>query len=69
VIQDAFDHGLERFELLGDADPYKLEWSSGLRDLVSIEAFGRTPRGRGAHVVDGIARPIARRALAIAGRR
>jgi CelD/BcsL family acetyltransferase involved in cellulose biosynthesis len=69
LIADAFERGLERFELLGNADPYKLEWSTGLRDLVTVEAFGRTARGRGSHLRDGVVRPLGRRALVIAGRR
>jgi CelD/BcsL family acetyltransferase involved in cellulose biosynthesis len=69
VIEDAFAHGLETFEFLGGAEPYKLEWSSGLRDLVVAEVFGPTARGRAAHLEVTLARPAARRARAVLKRR
>jgi CelD/BcsL family acetyltransferase involved in cellulose biosynthesis len=43
LLERAFSHGLSRFEFLGPAESFKLEWTSTCHDLKRFEAFGRTP--------------------------
>jgi CelD/BcsL family acetyltransferase involved in cellulose biosynthesis len=43
LLQRAFSNGLSRFEFLGPAEGFKLEWTSTCHDLMRFDAFGRTP--------------------------
>lgn len=45
VLEDSFASGVTRFDFLGDDDAYKLEWSTGLRDLVLVQLFARDVTG------------------------
>jgi CelD/BcsL family acetyltransferase involved in cellulose biosynthesis len=69
VMEDAFAAGLARFDFLGDQDPYKLEWATGLRDLVLVQLFARSVRGRTARAALALGVPAARRAAAVVRRR
>ena len=69
VLEDAFAAGLARFDLLGDQDPYKLEWATGLRDLALVQVFAPTVRGRAAHAALAVGVPAARRGAAVLRRR
>jgi CelD/BcsL family acetyltransferase involved in cellulose biosynthesis len=68
MIGRAAASGLDRFEFLGDAEPWKLEWTRDCHERVRIQAFAPTPRG----TVDRLAqtgylhyaRPLAKRVLA-----
>jgi CelD/BcsL family acetyltransferase involved in cellulose biosynthesis len=57
----AAGRGLERFEFLGDAYPWKLEWTDTARDRILLEAFGRSPAALGIWLVERHGRPLARR--------
>jgi CelD/BcsL family acetyltransferase involved in cellulose biosynthesis len=68
MVDRAAAAGLERFEFLGDAEPWKLEWTRDCRERVRVQAFAPTPIGaadRLAHTgYRRYARPLAKRALA-----
>lgn len=53
--------GLERLELLGDAFPWKLEWTDTARERVLFEAFGSSPVGRSLWLAERYGRPLAKR--------
>ena len=65
MIEYAFSSKLSSFELLGDADPYKLDWADELHERIELQAFARSPLG----LLEGLAqthgRALARRAIAI----
>lgn len=63
LIRHAHELGRESFELLGDAESYKLIWTSDLRDRVQLQAFARTPAGMASYVAQEYARPLAKRVL------
>ena len=69
VLEDAFAHGLTRFDFLGDEDPYKLEWATGLRDLLLVQFFAPTMRGRTAWAALALGAPAIRRAARVLRRR
>lgn len=62
-LAHAFEAGLDRVELGGGADPYKLRWTRTVRERRLVQAFPRTPLG----IVDwgafALGRPIAKRLL------
>lgn len=62
MIERAFEEGLERYDFAGDADPWKMEWTSATRSIVRIDAYPPTLRGRTARLADR-ARRRARTAL------
>jgi CelD/BcsL family acetyltransferase involved in cellulose biosynthesis len=53
--------GLHRLELLGDAYPWKLEWTDEVRPRVLFEAFTSSPVGLGAWLAERHGRPLAKR--------
>ena len=65
LIEQAYADGLQRFELLGDADPFKCEWAPASRELMELRAFSPSIAGYGAYLTDSAcdaARPVVRRA-------
>jgi CelD/BcsL family acetyltransferase involved in cellulose biosynthesis len=54
--------GLRAYEMLGDADPYKLKWTDTCRQMIRVEAFSLTPRGLAGLARVRVGRPLARRA-------
>jgi CelD/BcsL family acetyltransferase involved in cellulose biosynthesis len=44
-IARAFERGLRSYELLGEADDYKLQWTSELRERVRVQLFAASPGG------------------------
>jgi CelD/BcsL family acetyltransferase involved in cellulose biosynthesis len=44
-IVSAFDEGLERYELLGGADEWKLSWTDTTRRRIRVHVFGPGPGG------------------------
>lgn len=46
VVTHCFATGLSRLELHGDADPYKLGWTSAVHERKRFEAFSPSPAGR-----------------------
>lgn len=61
TLAHAFERGLQRYELMGDVEPWKLEWTKALEERVSLEAFRRTPRGLAAFAARAYVRPLVRR--------
>jgi CelD/BcsL family acetyltransferase involved in cellulose biosynthesis len=61
VVRQGFEDGLERYELLGDEDPYKRMWSSGAHPRIALQAFAHSPRGRFDHFAFTRAAPLAKR--------
>jgi CelD/BcsL family acetyltransferase involved in cellulose biosynthesis len=56
----AGEQGLTRYELLGDVEPWKLEWARNLRVRVSLDAFSRSPRGLASYAARAYVRPLIR---------
>ena len=68
MIARAFSLGLERYELLGDEEPWKAEWSRGHRERLLFHAFAPGPLGRAEWAAYAFGRPLAKRVLAAARR-
>jgi CelD/BcsL family acetyltransferase involved in cellulose biosynthesis len=66
ALKDAFDDGCTRFDFLGDDEPYKVEWATGLRDLVLVQLFAPTTPGRVAWAALGPGRAVTVRARQLA---
>jgi CelD/BcsL family acetyltransferase involved in cellulose biosynthesis len=49
AAQEAFKQGLSEVDFLGDAEPWKLEWTSTTRDHEWLFIFSNTSRGRLLH--------------------
>jgi CelD/BcsL family acetyltransferase involved in cellulose biosynthesis len=62
TIEASFAAGLDRFEFLGSADAFKLDWTNTFRDRLRVTATARSPRGLVATVA-GKAVPLASRVL------
>ena len=45
LVRYAVDARLERFEFLGDDEPWKREWANAVRECHRVEVFDRTPLG------------------------
>ena len=52
MLARAFSLGLETYEFLGAAEPWKLEWTTTRRERVEIAAFPRTPIGVASRAVE-----------------
>jgi CelD/BcsL family acetyltransferase involved in cellulose biosynthesis len=69
MIAYARTSGRESFEFLGDAEPFKLEWTDRVRDRIGFAAFAPTAFGMAARAFHAYARPVAKRVLGVrAGR-
>lgn len=68
-IERAFDRGLDSYELLGQADDYKLSWTSLTRERVRFQAFPRSAAGVAEHLAWRYGRPLAKRAQAAVAER
>ena len=67
MLKRAFASGLERFEFLGQPEPWKLEWTDDTRVLLMVDAFAPSLQGRAdwaAHSLHHFLRGLARRAKA-----
>lgn len=62
AIGRAFADGLRRVELGGGADPYKLQWADGVRELVGMAAFAPSAAGSLGWIAVARGRPLAQRA-------
>jgi CelD/BcsL family acetyltransferase involved in cellulose biosynthesis len=60
-IARAFATGARTYELLGDADDYKLNFTSDTRERVHLDAFSRSPGGRARHLAHRRVRPLVKR--------
>jgi CelD/BcsL family acetyltransferase involved in cellulose biosynthesis len=63
LIGYAFAEGLETFELLGAAEPFKMEWTDQTRERVRVQAFARSPAGLVSYAAQAYGRPLAKRVL------
>lgn len=68
VLESAAARGVTRYELLGDAEPYKLRWATTASELRVVRAFAPTVAGTGRWMLDRVGRPVAKRTLALVGR-
>ena len=71
LLKHSFATGLERFDFGGVAEPFKLEWANGNRELVQVEAFPRSAPGFvswAASPLFAYGPPAARRLLALVKR-
>ncbi len=66
MLVAAFAAGLDRYEFLGQPEPYKLDWATGVRDLTRLQVFANTPAGLGSHSAWRYGRPAALRLLSTA---
>lgn len=46
LLERAFERGLRSYELLGNADEYKLRWTDRVRPRIRVQAFPASPAGR-----------------------
>jgi CelD/BcsL family acetyltransferase involved in cellulose biosynthesis len=63
AIQDAFSGGLREVDFLGDAEPWKLEWTAKTRPHDWLFVFGSTGRGHLLHAAKFRALPALKRWL------
>jgi CelD/BcsL family acetyltransferase involved in cellulose biosynthesis len=61
LLEDCANHGIARVEIYGEAETYKLNWATGTRQFVRLEAFAPTVAGRLALVTYRYSRPITSR--------
>jgi CelD/BcsL family acetyltransferase involved in cellulose biosynthesis len=60
TVTRAFQQGLERYELLGGAERYKLKWATRRRSVRFMQAFAPTPAGRVEATAFAHGRPLAK---------
>lgn len=53
------------YDFLGSDESYKLQWASGARELVQLQAFRNNPAGRIERAGQEYGRPLVRRALGL----
>ncbi|HEX9977762.1 MAG TPA: GNAT family N-acetyltransferase [Acidimicrobiia bacterium] len=58
AIERAFEQGLVAYEFAGSADPWKLEWTSTCRQIVTIDGFAPGPAGGALQVGSRVARRL-----------
>jgi CelD/BcsL family acetyltransferase involved in cellulose biosynthesis len=68
MIERAFADGLRSYEFLGAVEPWKLEWTSSVRDRLAFQAFPPAVAGRIEWAAFAYGRPLAQRVLARMGR-
>lgn len=68
LLPEMQQQGLRGYEMLGDADPYKLKWTDTCRQMIRMEAFAPTPVGLAGYARVRVGRPLARRAKLLASR-
>ena len=68
LVTRAAADGLERFEFLGAAEPWKLEWTDAIHERLLVRTFAPTPLGTAERAAQTAylryGKPLARRALA-----
>ena len=62
-IRRAFELGLDSYELLGQQDEYKRQWTAHAHERIRLQAFPRRPAGSAAYVAWRYGRPLARAVL------
>jgi CelD/BcsL family acetyltransferase involved in cellulose biosynthesis len=66
TLRRAFDLGLDRYEFLGAAEPYKRRWATDERVTMRFQAFAPSPAGVVGRTAFAYGRPLVKRALALA---
>jgi CelD/BcsL family acetyltransferase involved in cellulose biosynthesis len=61
LLEDCASRGITRVEMNGDAETYKLNWATGTRQYMRLEAFAPTTAGRLAAAAFRYSRPITSR--------
>jgi CelD/BcsL family acetyltransferase involved in cellulose biosynthesis len=61
LLEQAFEEGVERVELLGAEDPYKRAWAAHSRERDVVEAFAPSLAGSLEWIAEARGRPLARR--------
>jgi CelD/BcsL family acetyltransferase involved in cellulose biosynthesis len=61
LIEDCANRGIGRVEIYGEAETYKLNWATGTRQFMRLEAFAPTVAGRLAFASYRYSRPITSR--------
>lgn len=61
MLARAFQAGLRSYELLGDDDPWKLEWTESTRPRELVQCFRPSPAGMLDWSVYALGRPLAKR--------
>jgi CelD/BcsL family acetyltransferase involved in cellulose biosynthesis len=61
LIEDCADRGIGRVEIYGEAETYKLNWATGTRQFMRLEAFAPTVAGHLALAAYRYSRPITSR--------
>ncbi len=69
MIQRAFAQGLPTYEFGGNTEPWKLDWTSSVREKKLLQAFAPSLAGRTDALAFRYGRPVAKRVLAAVGRR
>ena len=64
TIRDGYTNGLREVDFLGDAEPWKLEWTSTIRPHDWLFVYGNTIRARLVHTAKCRVRPTLKRWLA-----
>jgi CelD/BcsL family acetyltransferase involved in cellulose biosynthesis len=64
MLSRAFSSGMRRYEFLGDATTWKLEWADGTRELKVLQGFAPSALGIVDWTAFAFGRPLAKRALA-----
>lgn len=62
-IKRAFELGLDSYELLGQQDEYKRQWTATTRARLRVQAFPRRPAGSASYLAWRYGRPLAKLAL------
>ena len=62
-IRRAYERGLDSYELLGQQDEYKRQWTDSVRARVRLQAFSRRPGGSASYLAWRYGRPLALRTL------
>ena len=65
TLERAFERRLATFEFLGADEPWKLEWTSQVRERVVCQAFAPSPAGVAAWAAYAYGRPLAKRVAAL----
>jgi CelD/BcsL family acetyltransferase involved in cellulose biosynthesis len=62
-VRRAFEQGLDTYELLGQQDEYKRNWTTRTRERLRFQAFPRRPAGSATYLAWRYGRPLAQAAL------
>jgi CelD/BcsL family acetyltransferase involved in cellulose biosynthesis len=63
MVRRAHEQAMCSYELLGNDDPWKQDWCSGVRERISLQVMPRTATGRVIWAAESFGRPLARALL------